>query len=180
MNFAQYIRQVPDFPKPGVLFWDFAPLLASPKALKQAIYQIKDYYQGQNLTHIAAIEAKGFTLGAALAYEMALPLILIRKPNLIPGEVNKATFIKEYGEGEYQINAQSVTSDHSVLLVYDILAAPGASCAAINLIEAQGAKVVGCAYAIELLYLEGRQSLKKYQIYSLVQIADKTIIESAL
>jgi adenine phosphoribosyltransferase len=173
MNFANYIRKFPNFPKPGVLFWDFSPLLACPKAFKQAIQNIREHYHEKNITHLAAIEAKGFTLGAALAYEMELPLSLIRKPNLIPGEVYKASFIKEYGEGEYQLKTQSIAAEHRVLLVYDILAAAGASLAAINLIENQGASVVGCAYAIELQYLAGRSSLTDYDVYSLVTIANK-------
>jgi adenine phosphoribosyltransferase len=171
MNFADHIRSFPDFPKPGVLFWDFAPLLASPKAFKQAIREIKDHYQQAEITHILAIEAKGFTLGSALAYAMERPLSLLRKPGLIPGEVEKASFIKEYGVGEYHLKINSFEPNSRVLIVYDILAAAGATAAAIELVKSQGADVVGCAYVIELEYLKGRESLADYDLLSLVKIS---------
>lgn len=172
MDFENYIRSHEDFPKPGVQFWDFVPLLASPIAFKEAINKIREHYQEQNISHIIAIEAKGFTLGAALAYAMELPLMLIRKPGLIPGNVAKATFIKEYGNGEYQLKTDSLPPNSRVLIVYDILAGSGASQAAIELIEQQAAIVAGCAYVIELEYLAGRQSLQNYNLFSLVKIAN--------
>lgn len=173
MSFATYIRSYPDFPKPGVLFWDFVPLLAEPSAFKSAIQTIRNHYQQHNITHIVAIEAKGFTIGSALAYDMGLPLVLLRKPGLIPGEVIKASFIKEYGQGEYNIKGHSLKTGNRVLIVYDILAGPGASQAAIELVETQGAEVVGCSYVIELSYLAGRESLHPYDLFSLVQIESK-------
>ena len=175
MNFANYIQCHEDFPKSGVQFWDFSLLLASSVAFKNAINQIIHHYQYQHITHIAAIEAKGFTLGAAIAFAMNLPLILIRKPGLIPGYVSKAVFTKEYGSGEYQLKKQVFSSSDNVLVVYDILATAGASQAAIQLIEKQGAKIAGCAYVIELEYLAGRKYLQNYRLYSLVKIDNNPI-----
>lgn len=175
MNFEKYITAHPDFPKPGVEFFDFVPLLASPSAFKKAIHTMRDYFQNKKITHIVAIEAKGFILGSALAYEMNLALSLIRKPGLIPGNIAKATFIKEYGVGEYQLKSQCMAEQSRVLIVYDILAGPGATVAAIELIEAQAAKVIGCAYVIELQYLSGRNALQNYDVFSLVKIKNKSV-----
>lgn len=178
MNFERYIRSYPDFPKSGVLFWDFVPLLLAPQAFKQAIRNIKNHFENKTITHIAAIEAKGFTIGSALAYEMELPLVLIRKPGRTPGEVVKTSFTKEYGQGEYHLKAHSLNECDRVLVVYDILAGAGATQAAIELVESQGAEVEGCAYIIELAYLSGRESLCPYDLFSLVKI-EKTDAEVA-
>jgi len=176
MNFKEFIRSYQNFPKPDVMFWDFSPLLASPTAFSSAVKEISNYYQlenqGAEITKIAAIEAKGFTMGSALAFSMGLPLQLIRKPGLIPGAVNSQTFVKEYGFGEYQIKANSYTSEDRVLIVYDIMAGSGATRAAIQLIESQGAKVIGCCYVVELEYLKGREQLQGYQLCSLVKIKE--------
>lgn len=170
MDFSQYIKSYPDFPKPGVLFWDFVPLLSDPTAFKATVLTIKEQFCHKNITHILAIEAKGFTVGAALAYEMALPLILARKPGLIPEQTTQASFIKEYGEATYELKVNTVSPGDNVLIIYDILACSGATEAAIALVTSQGASVAGCAYVVELEYLAGRQALKEYDLFSLVKI----------
>lgn len=167
------IEAVPDFPKAGVVYFDFTPILADPGLFRQSVTSIKDHFQTKNITKIAAIEAKGFLLGAALAYEMETPLVLIRKPELSPGEVDTEPFEKEYGFAEYQLKKGAVHKTDIVLIVYDIMAGPGATKAAINLIGRAGAKVAGCAYAIELDYLKGREALSGLDIFSLVQIQHK-------
>jgi adenine phosphoribosyltransferase len=172
MDFKNYIQSHLDFPKPGVLFWDFSPLLASPDAFASAIQEIASHYREQRITKIAAIEAKGFTIGSALAHFMRIPLQLVRKPGLIPGEVDHAKFVKEYGFGEYQVKSNSFSSEDRVLVVYDIMAGPGASRAALQLIESQGARVVGCSYIVELEYLRGREELPGYDLFSLVKIKE--------
>ena len=177
-DFKDYIQSFSHFPKPGVMFWDFAPLLASPIAFSKAISAIASHYQNKNITKIAAIEAKGFTIGSALAQTLKLPLYLIRKPGLIPGDVNRAQFIKEYGQAEYQVKANSFTKDDIVLVVYDIMAGPGATRAAIELIESQGAKVLGCCYVVELEYLKGRESLAGYDLFSLMKIPEMPMLET--
>jgi adenine phosphoribosyltransferase len=174
-DYNNYIESRKDFPKDGVIFWDFTLLLANPDSFKQAIADIKGHFKYKKITKIAAIESKGFTIGSALAYELGLPLYLVRKPNLTPGEILSRTFEKEYGYGEYQIKKDAFRKGDTVLIVYDILAGPGASQAAINLIEESGAAVVGCSYVIELEYLEGREQLKGYDLFSLVKIKEKKL-----
>lgn len=173
VDFSHYIESFANFPKEGVVYWDFTPLLADPVAFHSAIEHIASHFASRGLTKLAAIEAKGFTLGAALAYKMNLPLVLIRKPELVPGETEKQTFIKEYGTGEYQIKKGQFAQSDRVLVIYDIMAGPGATKAAINLVERSGAKVQGCAFVIELQYLGGREQLADYDLLSLVAIAQK-------
>lgn len=174
-KYLNYIESFKDFPKEGVIFWDFTPLLESPDIFKSAIEDIKNHFKNKGITKIASIEAKGFTLGSALAFKMEKPLILIRKPGLIPGKIIFENFVKEYGTGEYQIKQGSVNNTDKVLVVYDIMAGAGATKAAINLIEKQGAKVIGCAYVIELEYLKGREELKNYDLFPLVKIKKKEL-----
>ncbi|MFH1638356.1 MAG: adenine phosphoribosyltransferase [Candidatus Woesearchaeota archaeon] len=172
-DYKQFIEAHRDFPKKGVVFRDFTPLIKNPEAFRDAINDIKKHFNGKDINKIAAIESKGFIIGSALAYEMGLPLVLIRKPSLTPGEVISEKFIKEYGEGEYQVKNGTFTSQDNVLIVYDIMAGPGATRAVIHLVEKQKAKVVGCAYVIELEYLHGREQLKGYDLFSLVKFGDK-------
>jgi adenine phosphoribosyltransferase len=175
-KYTEFIESHNNFPKDGITYWDFTPLLENPTAFSNAIRDIQHYFNFNGMdriTKIAAIEAKGFTIGSVLAYKMKLPLCLIRKPNLIPGEIEVEKFEKEYGFGEYQIKKEIFEKKDGVLVVYDILAGAGATMAAIKLIEKSGAKVVGCCYVVELLYLKGREELPKYDIFSLVKIKNK-------
>ncbi len=171
IDFRQYVESYNDFPKEGVIYWDFTPLLADHYALQAAAAEISDHFSQKGVTKIAAVEAKGFTLGAALALTMKKPLVLVRKPDLVPGETDSERFVKEYGFGEYQLKKGQLADSDRVLVVYDIMAGPGATQAAMNLIERAGAAVAGCAFVIELEYLNGRQQLKDRDIYSLVKIS---------
>ncbi len=173
IDFRRLIHSVRDFPKAGVVYFDFTPILSDPAAFRQAVSDIIGHFREKQVTRIAAIEAKGFTLGSALAYEWEKPLILIRKPELTPGAVDSEKFEKEYGFGEYQLKAGLVGADDSVLIIYDIMAGAGATKAAINLISRCGARVAGCAYVIELEYLGGRDSLPDIDVFSLVKISSK-------
>lgn len=174
-DYKKYIESTPNFPKEGVIFWDFTTILENPKIFNDAIDDILDNYKKEKFDKIAAVEAKGFIVGGAVSSKSVKPLYLIRKPNLIPGEVSLEKFEKEYGFGEYQIKKNIFDKGDKVLLIYDILAGSGATQAAINLIEKQGAKVVGCAYVIELEYLNGREKLDGYNIFSLVKIKNKKL-----
>lgn len=177
VDFKAFIESHVGFPKEGVVYFDFTPILAEPEVFRAAVSRFSEYFGGSSgrakgISKIAAIEAKGFTLGAALAYEMKLPLVLIRKPELVPGEVDSEKFEKEYGFAEYQIKKGQFDSNDRVLLIYDIMAGPGASNAACRLIARSGATVVGCGYVIELAYLNGRENLDVADVFSLVRIVD--------
>jgi adenine phosphoribosyltransferase len=174
-EYIDYIESFEGFPKEGVVFWDFTLLLENPELFKQAINEIAAHYKSKEITKIAAIESKGFIVGTALALEMRKPLCLIRKPNLIPGNIVSRKFEKEYGFGEYNIKKDAFKKGDTVLIVYDIFAGPGATRAAIELIEETGAKVIGCTFVIELLYLGGTDGLKDYDMFSLVKISEKKL-----
>ena len=167
------IESFRDFPKDGVIFWDFTPLTDNPELFNKAIDDIAEHFSNKNITKIAAVESKGFVIGSALAYKLKKPLILIRKPGLIPGRILSETFTKEYGQGEYQMKEGVLDKSDNVLIVYDIMAGSGASGAAINLVEKTTAAVAGCAFVVELEYLGGREKLSKYDIFSLVKIKNK-------
>ena len=173
MNYRSLVRCYPDFPKEGVLFWDFSYLLKDVHARNTANQEIKEFLRDKKIDAIAAIESKGFTLGAILAHELQVPMVLIRKPNLVPGEVYSQEFVKEYGTGEYVIKADAVLPKERIVVVYDIMAGSGASKAAISLIEKSGGVVAGLAYVTELEYLGGREELAGYDILSLVRIRKK-------
>lgn len=173
MDYKDFVRSYKDFPKKDILFWDFTYLLKDVNARKNAIEEIKDFLKDKKVDKIAAIESKGFTIGSILAYELNVPLVLIRKPNLIPGEFYSETFIKEYGTAEYQIKDDAIDKDENVVIVYDIMAGSGASQAGINLVEKSGGKVNGLVYITELEYLGGRENLEKYDIFSLVKVKEK-------
>ena len=173
MDYKKFVRSYKDFPKEGVLFWDFTYLLKDVEARKSAINQMKEFLKDKKVDKIAAIESKGFTIGSMLAYELNLPLILIRKPNLIPGKYYSEIFVKEYGTAEYQIKDDAIEKDENVVIVYDIMAGSGASKAGINLVEKSGGKMAGLIYITELEYLKGRENLKGYDIFSLVKVKEK-------
>lgn len=173
MEYKELIKSYPDFPKEGVLFWDFTYLLKDVKARRKAIEEIKEFLKEKKVDKIAAIESKGFTIGSILAYELNIPLVLIRKPNLIPGKYYSESFVKEYGTAEYQIKEDAIKEDENVVIVYDIMAGSGASKAGINLVEKCGGKVTGLVYITELEYLKGREDLKGYDIFSLVKVREK-------
>ena len=113
MDYKKFVRSYKDFPKEGVLFWDFTYLLKDVEARKSAINQMKEFLKDKKVDKIAAIESKGFTIGSMLAYELNLPLILIRKPNLIPGKYYSESFVKEYGIAEYQLKDDAIQKDEN-------------------------------------------------------------------
>jgi len=172
MNYKNFIKSYKDFPKKDVLFWDFTYLLKDVEARKQAISEIENFLKDKSIDKIVAIESKGFTIGSILAYELEKPLVLVRKPNLIPGEFYSETFVKEYGTAEYQIKKDAIKKDEKVAIVYDIMAGSGASKAAINLVKKCGGIVEDLIYVTELEYLEGRKDLKNYNIFSLFKVGE--------
>ena len=167
------IRPSLDFPKPGYVYWDTSPLFSSSTEFRNALKQIAAHIEWCNATCIAAVESKGFTLGGALASMLGIPLVLIRKPGLSPGEVHEVQFRKEYGEGTYQLKKNDIKKFDRVYLTYDILAEAGATLAAKKLIEASSAAMVGAGYVVELEYLGARAELGSLPVLSLLQIEDE-------
>jgi adenine phosphoribosyltransferase len=161
------IRDVPDFPQPGVLFRDITPLLADPRAFKIAIDGMAAPFSG--IDHIVAIESRGFILGAPVAYSLGAGLVLVRKAGKLPSETLREEYALEYGTNTVEIHSDAIRSGERVLIVDDVLATGGTVRAAANLVERLGANVVGISLLIELMFLAGREKLTEYEIHSLLQ-----------
>ncbi len=168
MPLTDHIRDVPDFPKTGILFKDITPLLANPAAFADSITQLADHYAGVKIDAIAAAEARGFLFAAPLALQMKLPLVPLRKPGKLPYKIISAKYDLEYGSAELQMHEDAVLRGHRVLLLDDVLATGGTMRAGCSLVESVGGIVVGCAFVIELSFLNGRERLAGYDVFSLV------------
>ena len=169
MDLKAYIREVPDFPSPGILFRDITPLLADPAAFRYAVDLLGERYQGRNVETIVAIDARGFLLGAPLAYRLGKGLALVRKQGKLPAESLRADYSLEYGASTVEMHSDALTPGRSALVVDDLLATAGTLQATISLVEQAGGKVESVAVLIELLGLKGREKLQGYDIFSLLQ-----------
>jgi adenine phosphoribosyltransferase len=162
------IRDIPDFPKPGIIFKDITPLVKDPAALRLAVHQLVQPFLGREITAVAGMEARGFIFGSLVAWELGIPFIPLRKPGKLPYEVQSVSYDLEYGSAELQAHIDAVDSTDKVLLVDDLLATGGTAKASCELIEKFGATVVACAFVVELDFLEGRDALRDYETHSLI------------
>ncbi len=169
MDLSLYIRNIPDFPKPGIQFKDITPLLLSPEAFQESIRLMVEHYQGKRIDAIAAAEARGFLFAAPLAYVMGKPLVPLRKPGKLPYRTHKVQYDLEYGQAELHVHVDGIEAGANVLLVDDLLATGGTLEAACQLIDKVGAKVAGCAVLVELTFLPGRAKLKPHEVFSLLK-----------
>ena len=168
MDLTAYVRDVPDFPKPGVLFKDITPLLASPTAFGYVVARMAAHYATADLGAIAAAEARGFLFAAPLALELNLPLVPLRKPGKLPYATHSFRYDLEYGSAELHMHTDGIAPGARVLLVDDVLATGGTMAAGGKLIERAGGVVAGCAFLIELGFLGGRTHLPGYEVFSLL------------
>ena len=168
MDLKKYIGEISDFPKPGILFRDIGPILASPEAMDEVIYRLSVVANEVGAEKIMAFESRGFVFGAPLAYELMLPFVMLRKKGKLPGKTISAAYELEYGEAVLEMAEGAVSHGERVLLVDDLLATGGTSKAGVLLIEKAGGKVAGLAYVIELAGLGGRKVLEGHSIHSLV------------
>jgi adenine phosphoribosyltransferase len=163
------IRDIPDFPKPGVIFKDITPLLGDPQAFNMVINLLADRYIGQHIDRVVGVEARGFILGAALAYKLNTGLILVRKPGKLPADTLKAAYELEYGVDQLEIHRDALAPRSRVVLVDDVIATGGTIRAALALIKKLQCEVVELAFLIELCALNGRQRLQGHTVFSLFQ-----------
>jgi adenine phosphoribosyltransferase len=168
MDLTSHIRDIPDFPKPGILFKDITPLLADPKAFEYAIARLAAHYSKEPIDAIAAAEARGFLFAAPLALELFKPLVPLRKPGKLPYRTYSLKYDLEYGEAELHMHQDGIDSGAKVLMVDDVLATGGTMAAGCRLVEQAGGTVVGCAFLVELGFLKGREKLAGYDVYSLI------------
>lgn len=168
MNFKEKIRVIPDFPEKGVRFKDITTLLKDGDAFKKAIDTLANFYKDQNIDLVVGPEARGFAVGAPVAYVLGAGFVPIRKPAKLPSETISFSYNLEYGKDSLEIHKDAVIQGQRILIVDDLLATGGTTKAAIRLIEELGGKVIGLAFLIELSYLNGRKDLTEYDIKSLV------------
>jgi adenine phosphoribosyltransferase len=168
MDLRSYIRDIPDFPKPGILFKDITPLLADPNAFEYAIARMAAHYTTAAIDAIAAAEARGFLFAAPLALELHKPLVPLRKPGKLPFRTYSLKYALEYGEAELHMHEDGIAPGANVLMVDDLLATGGTMAAGCRLVEQAGGRVIGCAFLVELLFLQGRSKLAGYDVFSLI------------
>lgn len=159
-NILSLIRDIHDFPKKGIIFKDITPLLANPEAFKTVIKAFSSLCVDKNITKVVAIEARGFIFGTALAYDLGVGLVPVRKKGKLPGKKISAGFALEYGTDEVEIHADALCAEDKVIIVDDLLATGGTMQAAIELVERLGAQVVQAAFLCELKFLNGRAKIK--------------------
>jgi len=168
LDLAQYIREIADFPKPGISFKDITPLLASPEAFGEAIRRLADHFRGHNVDVIVAAEARGFIFAAPLALELKASFVPIRKPGKLPFKTHAFRYDLEYGSDTLEMHVDGVTEGQRVLVVDDLLATGGTVEACCRLLENTGVEVVGCAFLICLDFLKGEQRIKPHKAFSLL------------
>ena len=169
MDLASFLRDVPDFPKPGILFKDITPMLASPEAMQTAIDRFAAFDFGP-IDKIAAIESRGFLFGVPLALRLGKGFVPVRKPGKLPWKTNRIEYVLEYGTDAVEIHQDAIHDGERVLLVDDLLATGGTAGAACKLIESCGGVVAACAFTVELKFLPGRQKLAGHRVESLIAI----------
>jgi adenine phosphoribosyltransferase len=168
-NLAQFIRDVPDFPKPGIIFKDITPLLRERSAFGEAVAQLARPFRGAGVDLVVAAEARGFILGGAVARELGVGFVPVRKPGKLPAATTGETYQLEYGTDTLEIHTDAIRPGQRVLLLDDLLATGGTMAAMANLVGKLGAKVVGIAFLIELTFLHGREKLKGANVVTLIQ-----------
>jgi adenine phosphoribosyltransferase len=168
IDLREYIRDIPDFPKPGILFKDITPLLSHPAAFRESIGKLADRFSGEKLDGIAAAEARGFIFAAPLALALNVGFIPIRKPGKLPFKTVGMEYQLEYGNDRLEIHSDALEPGRRILLVDDVLATGGTMKACYDLVRHTGAEVVACAFLMELGFLNGRDRLAPCEVFSLV------------
>jgi adenine phosphoribosyltransferase len=168
MDLREYIRAIPDFPKPGILFRDITPLLRDAKAFAAAVDALVDRYQRARIDAVAGVESRGFILGAPLSLRLGVGFIPIRKAGKLPARTIERSYALEYGSATLQMHRDALTAGQSVVLVDDLLATGGTARAAAELIEEAGARVHEIAFLIELAALQGRRQLQQRAVHAML------------
>jgi adenine phosphoribosyltransferase len=172
-NDVEYIRQairdIPNFPKPGIVFKDITPLLGNGELFGRTIDLMAERYQRQKIDTVLGIESRGFIIGAALAYKLGAGFCVVRKPGKLPYETHSQSYELEYGSDRLEIHVDAISNGARVLVADDLIATGGTAAATAQLVSRLGGKVVECAFLIELAFLKGRERLKPYEVFSVLQ-----------
>lgn len=163
-----HIRNIPDFPEPGIQFKDITPLFKDPEMLRLAVNQLIHPFLDKRITAIVGMEARGFVFGSLAAWEMGIGFVPLRKPGKLPYDVETVSYDLEYGSASLEIHTDALDKNDKVLLIDDLIATGGTAIASCQLIEKLGAEVSACAFVVEIDDLNGRQLLSQYQVHSLL------------
>ena len=169
INLEDYIRNIPDFPKPGILFRDITTLLSNKQAFKSAVSCLAGSFKNKKIDLIVAVEARGFIFGAALAQDLGVGFIPVRKKGKLPWKTKSVTYNLEYGTDTLQMHEDAIAPGARVLIVDDLLATGGTAKAVTELVEQSKGKIIGIAFVVELLDLKGREKLQGYPLVSLIK-----------
>lgn len=163
------IREVPDFPKPGINFYDITTLLKHPQGLRQTVDALAAQFSGERVDAVIGIEARGFIFAPALAYHMNAGFVPVRKPRKLPAECASISYDLEYGQDTLEIHRDAIGAGHRVLIADDLLATGGTAKAVVDLVEGLGGEVAGLVFVVELEFLPGRERLAGYDVRSLIK-----------
>lgn len=169
MDYKKLIREVPNYPKPGILFYDITTLLKDPDALRSVIDDLAMKFRGQGIAKVVGIESRGFIFGSPLAYQIGAGFVPVRRPGKLPADSFEVKYNLEYGSNSLAVHRDAIALNERVLIVDDLLATGGTAAATINLVRQLGGEIVGVAFLLELMALKGRDQLNGYQVHALIQ-----------
>jgi adenine phosphoribosyltransferase len=169
MNYKKLIREVPDYPKPGILFYDITTLLKDRSAFRSIIDDLTALYRDKNVAKVVGIESRGFIIGGPLAHQLGAGFVPVRRPGKLPADIFEVKYNLEYGSNSLAIHRDAITLSERVLIVDDLLATGGTAAATVNLVRQLGGEIVGAAFLVELCGLKGRDQLNGYSVRALVQ-----------
>jgi adenine phosphoribosyltransferase len=168
-DLKRLIREVPDFPKPGINFYDITTLLKHPAGLRQTVDALAAEYEGEKVDTVIGVEARGFIFAPALAYHLGAGFVPVRKPKKLPAECASTSYDLEYGQDTLEIHRDAIGNGHRVIIADDLLATGGTAKAVCNLVEGLGGTVASLVFVVELEFLPGRQELEGYDVRSLIK-----------
>ena len=169
MDLKKYIRDIPDFPKKGIIFKDITTLLKDGKAFSETVDRLVDEYKDEKIDKVLSVEARGFIFGSAVAYKLGAGLVPVRKKGKLPHKTINATYDLEYGKDTLEMHEDAIQKGDRILVVDDLLATGGTMQATAGLVESMGGKIAGIVFVIELVPLKGREKLKGYRVTSLIK-----------
>jgi adenine phosphoribosyltransferase len=169
MDLAKMIRDVPDFPKEGILFKDITTLIKEARAFREVIDRLADHYAGQQIDLVVAVEARGYIFGAPIAYKLGAGFVPVRKEGKLPAETVREEYELEYGTDSVEMHRDAIQPGQKVLIVDDLIATGGSAAATARLVERLGGEVVSIAFLIELAFLKGVEKLKGYDVFTMIE-----------